>query len=434
MLQPTVVKIVAYFRYNMAVRIFLKDHPYRYFLFFVFPPLYLVQVGVQPTLASPNGNYYRCNAENLARDTRPYCLFELTSSAPSIWNGQAVEHSLVAAGRTPAISGSPPRLGIKNRFTNAVRTSNVSPAPFTNGEDLVILPAESAEGVTFAEASEEEVSGGVSQRRALWHYQLIFELVAPLRNELMYHQDVLRENSTRWEEITRVFTDCGVKTQDGRRLSVGGGRWRSKRQPRTPLSSLSRRTTSFRTLRSLPDQSTQTIHAALLDITKIAHPSKHHTFLRFLEEGVIDVVCLAVPSFGESFQRCIDIRAGISNWETDKGCNCWFAAYEGLYGLVPQVVGANFKACEMIGAGGNAGGNGGENAGGGADVLVGTTTPMPKKDISAAFPGFVAHVVVSFSVLLSVAACSGVLYAVFRKMFGAVWSWLNESMLVQREQ
>ena len=45
-----------------------------------------------------------------------------------------------------------------------------------------------------------------------WTYALIFELVAPLRNKMMYHPGDL--NAIEWAKYTKAFVDCKVKDED----------------------------------------------------------------------------------------------------------------------------------------------------------------------------------------------------------------------------
>lgn len=58
----------------------------------------------------------------------------------------------------------------------------------------------------------------------------------------------------------------------------------------------------------------------------------HNQILQFLEEGAIDLVCLTTDLVME---RCDYIR-GIMDAEGKK-CNCWFAGYEAVMGVAPNV-------------------------------------------------------------------------------------------------
>merc|ERR1712051_1003803 len=70
-------------------------------------------------------------------------------------------------------------------------------------------------------------------------------------------------------------------------------------------------------------------------------------YLQFLEEGTIDLVCLAVPSL--SMSRCDTIRAAAGVAEGG-ACNCWFDAYQGLYNAQPEVVEPSaFSTCTFDG-------------------------------------------------------------------------------------
>lgn len=56
----------------------------------------------------------------------------------------------------------------------------------------------------------------------MWHYMTIFEVVAPLKNRLMFHQADLKKDMVEWAKLSKAFTDCKVKqTADQNAQHVG---------------------------------------------------------------------------------------------------------------------------------------------------------------------------------------------------------------------
>merc|ERR1719188_2799425 len=75
---------------------------------------------------------------------------------------------------------------------------------------------------------------------------------------------------------------------------------------------------------------------------KASNPSEvdiHHNVLQYLEEGVIDLVCIATDL---DMDRCKTMRAKFTNAGR---CDCWFAAYKAMYGAQPTVDSSRFTTC-----------------------------------------------------------------------------------------
>ena len=148
--------------------------------------------------ASENGGYYTCNAEILKVDNQ--CIFELTDTAPAEW-GSAVTHDV---DRTVGDAFYRGVVDVEGDILN------VSPQPWVNGVTLV------------GTADEGAVTGD------LWSgYALIFELMAPLRDMMMYNPDALdgELGAATWATWTRALTDCNAKTEDWGTSRSGGTPW-----------------------------------------------------------------------------------------------------------------------------------------------------------------------------------------------------------------
>ena len=85
----------------------------------------------------------------------------------------------------------------------------------------------------------------------------------------------------------------------------------------------------------------------MADTSNIKHPISgqdiHNSVLRFLEEGAIDLVCIATDL---DFNRCSAMR---EKWGVEEGtkCNCWLEAYKAMYG-VDALVDADLVDCGAI--------------------------------------------------------------------------------------
>merc|ERR1719150_835124 len=108
---------------------------------------------------SPNGMYYTCTFPT----SNDECIFDLTGQAPSDWQDiGAVEHNTDFSPCGFNNGGSVCQVVDYNG-----KAHTLSPKPWQNGDDIVVT--------------------GVEQTGDAWTYVQIFELVAPLRNLMMYH-------------------------------------------------------------------------------------------------------------------------------------------------------------------------------------------------------------------------------------------------------
>merc|ERR1711874_611327 len=163
----------------------------------------------------------------------------------------------------------------------------VSPKPWVNGDTLV-------ESSTLIEGDN-------------WNgYSLIFELMAPLRDMMMYRPYDLDEDT--WAKYTRALTDCNAKTTDY--VERGGAQY-----------------------------STSQIYDIMNNPN---YKDIHHYILQYLEEGSIDLVCLSTEL---EMDHC-DVTREASGGALGKRCNCWFDAYEAIYGICP-VVDMEFEHCDL---------------------------------------------------------------------------------------
>ena len=231
------------------------------------------------SFASENGGYYVCDTEILASDNK--CIFALSGDEPDDWVGLE-EHNINRDVGPNFYRGIEKYDGSKVLGT--------SPLPWTNGDRLV--------------ATDEKISGDD------WSgYTLIFELMAPLRDMMMFNPYSLCEDEETWNMWTRALTDCNAKTEDYVESRAGGAQL-----------------------------STSQIYE------KICDPQKkdiHHNVLQYLEEGSIDLVCLSTDL---EMDHC-DVTRASSGAEFGDHCNCWFDAYQAIWGVCP-VVDTEFRHCQ----------------------------------------------------------------------------------------
>ena len=227
--------------------------------------------------ASLNGGYYICDPDLLVSDN--VCIFAYSGSQPDDWPDEVVSHDIDR--------------DVGANFCRAVATYegvllSVSPKPWQNGDVLV--------GTT------EPVTGD------LWSsYALIFELIAPLRDMMMYNPEPLYDPET-WAMYTRALTDCNQKTVDYNR--AGG----------SPFS-------------------TSQVYEYLLNP---GGTDIHHFILQYLEEGTFDLLCLS----SEIDDDHCDATRVLAGSVLGQRCNCWFDAYEALYGECPAVD-MDFEHCAL---------------------------------------------------------------------------------------
>ena len=231
-----------------------------------------------PSLASENGKYYVCNEEVLESNNQ--CIFALSGDQPDDWV-DLEEHDIDREIGPDFYRGVEKYDGSKILGT--------SPLPWANGDSLV--------------ATDEKISGDD------WSgYTLIFELMAPLRDMVMYRPNALVHDENTWNMWTRAMTDCNVKTVDFEESREGG-----------------------------KQLSTGQIYDLIKDPE---HMDIHHNLLQYLEEGSIDLVCLSTDLV---MDHC-DVTREVSGADFGDHCNCWFDAYQAIYGACP-VVDTEFKHC-----------------------------------------------------------------------------------------
>ena len=228
--------------------------------------------------ASKNGGDYACDADLLASDN--VCIFTLTGDQPEEWIQHTVLHNVNRSVGPDFYRGVESFEGV---------LLPVTPKPWANGDVLV--------GTT------DPVTGD------FWSgYALIFEMIAPLRDMMMYNPTPLTDDKDTWLKWTRALTDCNSKTADY--ISRSGGR-------------------AF---------STSQVYEYLLDPK--GKGISHHFILQYLEEGTFDLLCLSTDYDAD---HCTAIRTTAGNVIGER-CNCWFDAYKALYGKCP-VFDMEFTTC-----------------------------------------------------------------------------------------
>ena len=241
------------------------------------PKLLLFLSIIAPSFASENGKYYVCDEATLASDNK--CIFALSGDEPEEWV-PLEQHNIDRE------IGPDFYRGVEKYDGSQIL--GTSPLPWANGDRLV------SSGTT--KISGDDWSG----------YTLIFELMAPLRDMMMYRPDDLDQET--WDKWTRALTDCNAKTVDYEE-SRGGAQLSTKQ---------------------------------VYDVMKNPnYKDVHHNLLQYLEEGSIDLVCLSTDL---EMSHC-DVTRGANNAVVGDHCNCWFDAYQAIYGVCP-VVDTEFKHCD----------------------------------------------------------------------------------------
>ena len=233
----------------------------------------LVLALIVGVFASDNGKYYKCDEAKLAANNQ--CIFTLTGEQPDDWL-PVEEHNVDRTVGADFYRGVQSYAGLM---------LSVTPKPWANGDKLV--------------GSTAKIEGDA------WSgYTLIFELIAPLRDMMMYHPDLLDADT--WALWTRALTDCNVKTVDY--VASRGG----------------------------AQLSTSEVYEVMKNPN---YYDVHHNILQYLEEGTIDLVCL---STNMEMSHCDATRE--ASGYVDHRCNCWFDAYEAIYKVCP-VVDMEFAHC-----------------------------------------------------------------------------------------
>ena len=215
--------------------------------------------------ASANGQLYECDSARLSSEN--LCYFVATSSNTVGASAHNINRAVAADGYRKIVGSTGTDV-------------TLSPRPWTQGEMLA--------------ASSTEITGD----NLAW--VKAFEMIAPLRDAMMYAPETVTANTTRWLELTKALTDCSVKAADhtetinGREATVYG-------------------VTGVYTLLGSPSGSA----------------TPNHGILQFLEEGAVDLVCVMAPSL--VMDRC-DVIRGTLGLASGAGSTCWEAAYTALYG------------------------------------------------------------------------------------------------------
>jgi len=232
---------------------------------------------VSSAFASDNGKYYKCDEDILAADNQ--CIFTLTGDQPDDWIQETVLHNVDRTVGKDFCRGVMSYAGVM---------LSVSPKPWVNGDVLV--------------GSTDKITGDD------WSgYALIFELMAPLRDMMMYNPSALDEDT--WNKFTRALTDCKAKTEDYVSSRSGGSAF-----------------------------STSQVYEYIKDPQ---NKDIHHYVLQYLEEGTMDLVCLSTDL---EMDHCDAIREA-AGYKDGERCNCWFDAYNAIYEKCP-VVAMEFTTCE----------------------------------------------------------------------------------------
>jgi len=132
--------------------------------------------------ASENGAYYQCNAAKTTSDD--LCFFEATPAGTTVWGGPAVEDTV----------------------NNKVGADFMRTAADTSGKALTLSPKPWTNG-------DKEIASSTAIAEDNWAFTLIFELIGPLRNMVMYHPDTIKANSAEWTKWTWALTSCKIKTE-----------------------------------------------------------------------------------------------------------------------------------------------------------------------------------------------------------------------------
>jgi len=203
-----------------------------------------------------------CDTSKLSSEN--LCYFAASSTNTAGASPHNIDRAVAADGRRQVadVTGSP---------------LPVTPKPWTQGDALYVATGDlSADLIAYSQA---------------------FELVAPLRDVMMYAPALISSNAAEWARLTKVFVDCQIKAHDE----------------------------TF----AKPDGSEGTAYSVDNVYELLKDPDGqdiHHSVLQFLEEGAIDLVCLMTSL---SMDRCDQIRATNNVVSTSA---CWEESYAAMYG------------------------------------------------------------------------------------------------------
>jgi hypothetical protein len=194
------------------------------------------------TLASENGGLYMCDDTKLSSEN--LCYFTASSTNTAGATGHNIDLGVGNVGFRK----------INDASGNQLSTS---PKPWTQGDVLV--------------ASSAEQTGDAL------NYAKAFEIMAPLRDAMMYAPGTLTIDEAKWNLMTKALQDCQIKSEDTTATSPSG------------TEVIAYGTKSMLAVMSDPGGE---------DI--------HHYVLQFLEEGAIDLVCQMTSL---TMDRCTAQRA-----------------------------------------------------------------------------------------------------------------------------
>ncbi len=217
-------------------------------------------------LSVPGGDKHKCDETELS--TNKICKFTSLDGSVTM-----VPHKI------DINIGSPNYVAVANKDGTRLK---LGMKPWENGVKLI--------------KSTDKIEGDE------WMYVLAFELLAPLRDAVMYDPAKLKVK-TEWEKLTKVYTDCRIKTKSIDLNAKGPNR----------------------------RYGTDDIYKVITDTASVVGPLSVHTFiLQWIEEGSADLYCL-ITTKNISDKHCPQIAA-LNGISTSDVSNCWENAYKGLYG------------------------------------------------------------------------------------------------------
>jgi len=227
--------------------------------------------------ASGNGDLYICDEDKLAQEN--LCYFVASTSNTIGASPHIIDRTVAADGFRKVVD--------------------------VDGKDLMVSPLPWTQGTHLAASSTALDADLVGYAKA-------FELGAPLRNAMMYDPASVTNDAEQWAALNKAFKDCKIKGKD----------------------------TEF----VKPDGTTGTAYSMdnIYEILKDpSHRDQHNAILQYLEEGVIDLVCLMTDLV---MDRCDIIRPANG---VDGTSTCWEAAYDAMYGesTTPTGFSLTQKAC-----------------------------------------------------------------------------------------
>merc|ERR1712072_1368757 len=120
----------------------------------------------------------------------------------------------------------------------------------------------------MGEQGDKQVASNVTTTGDRLTYTLAYEMIAPLRNAMMYVPESVTSNLTQWLNLTKVLKDCDIKTHDENR-TIGN--------------------------KTMPFYSVDHMYEVLKDARKwVAYPLMDHMPIEaFLDESQLALLCKA---------------------------------------------------------------------------------------------------------------------------------------------